>query len=122
MSAEEPRIVGSTAAIAAVWERLGLDVWFATQGADRGAELLSEAVFAFASRQQVLRHAGDVMCFDSAPDWGDDAVLTSTVIDPAKGLVAVTIEPGSRPIGESLDGAYDTTRLDGDDHWHGLRE
>ena len=44
MSAEETRFVGSTAAVAAVWERLGLDVWFAERGADRGAQLLSEAV------------------------------------------------------------------------------
>ncbi|MGB5760453.1 MAG: IS1634 family transposase [Acidimicrobiales bacterium] len=53
MSAEEPRIVGSTAAIAAVWERLGLDVWFTTQGADRGAELLSEAVFAMVANRLI---------------------------------------------------------------------
>ncbi len=53
MSAEETRIVGSTAAIAAVWERLGLDIWFAKQGADRGAELLSEAVFAMVANRLI---------------------------------------------------------------------
>lgn len=53
MTAEETRIVGSTAAIAAVWERLGLDVWFAKQAADRGSGLLSEAVFAMVANRLI---------------------------------------------------------------------
>ncbi len=53
VTAEETRIVGSTAAVAAVWERLGLDLWFATQGADRGAGLLSEAVFAMVTNRLI---------------------------------------------------------------------
>ena len=43
----------STAAVAAVWERLGLDAWFAKQGADRGAVLLSEAVFAMVANRLI---------------------------------------------------------------------
>ncbi len=105
------------ASIAKVWPRQGSQIrsrwlWGTAPAEDRQP--------LFTNRQQVLRHAGDVMCYDSAPDWGDDAVLTSTATDPAKGLVAITIEPGNRPIGEPLNGVYDTTRLDGDDHWHGL--
>ncbi len=53
MTAGESRIVGSVAAIAAVWENLGLDVWFAKQGADRGAEALSEAVFAMVANRLI---------------------------------------------------------------------
>lgn len=53
MSAEDTRVVGSTAAVAAVWEQLGLDVWFAKQGADRGAEVLSEAVFAMVANRLI---------------------------------------------------------------------
>ena len=53
MSAEDTRVVGSTAAVAAVWAQLGLDVWFAKQGADRGAEALSEAVFAMVANRLV---------------------------------------------------------------------
>ncbi|MCP3992866.1 MAG: recombinase family protein, partial [Actinomycetia bacterium] len=105
------------ASIAKVWSRQGSQIrsrWLWGTARAEGRQPL------FANRQQVLRHAGDVMCFDSAPDWGDDAVLTSAVADPAKGLVAITIEPGNRPIGEPLDGVYDTTRLNSDDHWHGL--
>ncbi len=105
------------ASITKVWSRQGSQIrsrWLWGTARAEGRQP------AFANRQQVLRHAGDVMCFDAAPDWGDDAVLTSAVTDPAKGLVAVTIEPGNHPIGEPLNGVYDTTRLDGDDHWHGL--
>lgn len=53
MTAEETRIVGSVAAVASVWERLGLDVWFAEQGADRGAGSLSEAVFAMVANRLI---------------------------------------------------------------------
>ena len=53
MSAEDTRVVGSTAGVAAVWAQLGLDVWFAKQGADRGAEALSEAVFAMVANRLV---------------------------------------------------------------------
>ncbi|MFV0494527.1 IS1634 family transposase, partial [Mycobacterium sp.] len=53
MSAEDTRVVGSVAGVAAVWARLGLDVWFAKQGADRGAEVLSEAVFAMVANRLI---------------------------------------------------------------------
>jgi transposase len=53
MSAEDTRVVGSTAAVAAVWEQLGLDVWFAKVGTDRGAQLLSEAVFAMVANRLI---------------------------------------------------------------------
>jgi len=53
MSAEDSRVVGSTAGVAAVWARLGLDVWFAKQGTDRGAESFSEAVFAMVANRLI---------------------------------------------------------------------
>ncbi|MCP4381694.1 MAG: IS1634 family transposase [Hyphomicrobiales bacterium] len=45
--------VGGVAAVAAVWEQLGLDVWFAKLGVDRGAEMLEPAVFAMVANRLV---------------------------------------------------------------------
>ncbi len=53
MAATDARSFGSVAAVTAVWERLGLDVWFAKQGADRGSERLGEAVFAMVANRLV---------------------------------------------------------------------
>ena len=46
LAAETAPAVGSIAAVHAMWRRLGLDVWFATVGAERGAEVLESAVWA----------------------------------------------------------------------------
>ena len=46
LDAEAAPAVGSVAAVHTVWRRLGLDVWFAKVGADRGAEALESAVLA----------------------------------------------------------------------------
>ena len=53
MTAEDARSVGSIAAVAAVWDRLSLGAWFAKQGADRGAEVLGEAVFAMVANRLI---------------------------------------------------------------------
>lgn len=53
LAAEGAVSVGSVAAVAAVWERLGLDVWFARLGAQRGAERLADAVFAMVANRLV---------------------------------------------------------------------
>ena len=45
--------VGAVAAAAALWQRLGLDGWFAEVGARRGAAVLEHAVFAMVANQLV---------------------------------------------------------------------
>ncbi len=45
--------LGAVAAVAAVWERLGLGTWFAEVGADRGAARLEHAVFAMVANRLV---------------------------------------------------------------------
>ena len=49
--AEDAPAVGAVAAIAAVWQRLGLDGWFAQVGAERGAERLAPACFAMVANR-----------------------------------------------------------------------
>lgn len=46
LTAESARAVGTVAAVRALWCRLGLDAHFAKLGAERGAALLEDAVFA----------------------------------------------------------------------------
>ena len=62
LEADAAPSVGSVAAVAAVWERLGLDDWFARLGGDseRGAERLGDAVFAMVANRLVdrARNAG----------------------------------------------------------------
>ena len=49
--AEDAPAVGGVAGIWAVWQRLGLDVWFAKVGAERGAEVLEHACFAMVANR-----------------------------------------------------------------------
>ena len=74
LTAEDARSVGSVAAVAAVWEGLGLDVWFAKQGAERGAEVLAEAVFAMVANRLVdpcsKRRLGEWVSADVAMPQG----------------------------------------------------
>ena len=53
LQAEDAPAVGAVACAAAVWERLGLDGWFARAGAERGAQRLADAVFAIAANRLV---------------------------------------------------------------------
>lgn len=51
--AEGAAAVGGVAAVAAVWQRLELDRWFAAVGAERGAQLLGDAVFAMVANRLI---------------------------------------------------------------------
>lgn len=53
LAAEGAPSVGSVAAVAAVWERLGLGGWFTRLGEARGAERLADAVFAMVANRLV---------------------------------------------------------------------
>ena len=53
LAATDAAAVGSVAAVWTVWQRLGLDDWFATMGAERGAEVLDHAVFAMVANRLV---------------------------------------------------------------------
>ncbi|MDE0289642.1 MAG: IS1634 family transposase, partial [bacterium] len=72
--------VGAVAAIWTVWQRLGLDGWFAQVGAARGAKALGDAVFAMVAnrmvapcskRQLVEWTASDVVMPDG---WSDPSL------------------------------------------------
>ena len=51
LAAEGAPAVGAVAAVAAVWQRLGLDGWFAEVGDGRGAGALEHAVFAMVANR-----------------------------------------------------------------------
>ena len=53
LTAQGAPAVGAVAAIWAVWQRLGLDGWFAQVGARRGAKALEDAVFAMVANRLV---------------------------------------------------------------------
>ncbi|WP_419839672.1 IS1634 family transposase [Candidatus Poriferisodalis sp.] len=53
LSAEAAPAVGGVACAAAVWQRLGLDGWFAAAGAERDAARFGDAVFAMAANRLV---------------------------------------------------------------------
>ena len=53
LAAEGAPAVGAVAAAATVWDRLGLDGWFAQLGAERGSEALEHAVFAMVANRLV---------------------------------------------------------------------
>ncbi len=53
LEAEGAPGVGAVAAVWAVWQRLGLDEWFAQVGARRGAKALEHAVFAMVANRLV---------------------------------------------------------------------
>ena len=51
LEADDARALGGVACAWAVWQRLGLDAWFARVGAERGAQRLGDAVFAMAANR-----------------------------------------------------------------------
>ena len=53
LSAKDARAVGAVAAVRTLWCRLGLDAHFAKLGAERGAEVLEDAVFAMVANRLV---------------------------------------------------------------------
>ena len=72
--AEDAPAVGAVAAVWAQWRRLGLDVWFAKLGAERGAEVLEHAVFAMVANRLVAptskRRLPEWVCEDVVPPAG----------------------------------------------------
>jgi hypothetical protein len=53
VTAESAVALGGVAAVEAMWRRLGLDAHFAALGAERGAEVLADAVFAMVANRLV---------------------------------------------------------------------
>ena len=82
--------VGSVAAVWTLWQRLGLDGWFANLGAERGAEVLEHAVFAMvANRLLAPRSKRALRRVDGAdvvmPDGLAGAVIGSVLPGPRRG-------------------------------------
>jgi hypothetical protein len=69
LEAERSVSVGSVAAVRAVWQRLGLDGWFAGVGTVRGAERLADAVFAMVANRLI-----DPCSKRRLPEWSTDDV------------------------------------------------
>ena len=79
LAAESAPAVGSVAAVAAVWQRLGLDHWFADLGAGRGADLLADAVFAMVANRLI-----DPCSKRRLPEWVErDVTMPAGFIAPA---------------------------------------
>jgi hypothetical protein len=53
VAAEHAPAVGGITAVQALWQRLGLDDWFAKVGAERGAEVLGHACFAMVANRLI---------------------------------------------------------------------
>ena len=70
LAAEAAPAVGSVAAVHAMWQRLGLDVWFAKVGADRGAQVLESAVVAMVANRLV-----DPCSKRRLPEWVERDVV-----------------------------------------------
>ncbi|MCA1702527.1 MAG: IS1634 family transposase, partial [Actinobacteria bacterium] len=68
--AEGAPAVGAVAAVWAQWRRLGLDVWFAKLGAERGAEVLEHAVFAMVANRLVAPTSKRRL-----PEWAEEDVV-----------------------------------------------
>lgn len=79
LAAEHAPGVGGIAAVRSVWHRLGLDVWFAKVGAERGAELLEHACFAMVANRLI-----DPCSKRRLPEWvGRDVVMPAGFNAPA---------------------------------------
>ena len=70
LAAESAPALGSVAAVAAVWHRLGLDRWFTALGAERGAEVLADAVFAMVANRLI-----DPCSKRRLPEWVEHDVV-----------------------------------------------
>jgi hypothetical protein len=53
LAAEHAPAVGGIAAVGVLWQRLGLDDWFAKVGAERGAALVEHACFAMVANRLI---------------------------------------------------------------------
>jgi hypothetical protein len=81
----------------AQWRRLGLDVWFAKLGAERGAEVLSHAVFAMVANRLVAPTSKRRL-----PEWMADDVV------PPPGFVAPSAEQYYRALDAVADAKSET--------------
>lgn len=78
LSAEAARSIGATAAVAAMWRRLRLDVHFARVGAERGAEVVADAVLAMVANRLI-----DPCSKRRLPEWvADDVVMPAGFVPP----------------------------------------
>jgi transposase len=79
LAVEAAPALGSVAAVDAVWRRLGVDDWFAAVGADRGAELLADAVLAMVANRLV-----DPCSKRRLPEWVErDVVMPAGFTAPS---------------------------------------
>jgi hypothetical protein len=92
LAADAAPAVGAVAAVAAQWRRLGLDGWFATVGADRGAEVLEHAVLAMVANRLTAPCSKRRL-----PEWID-----TDVVMPA-GFVAPSLEQYYRALDAVAD-------------------
>ena len=77
--AEDAPAAGAVAAVWTAWRQLGLDVWFAKLGADRGAEVLEHAVFAMVANRLVAPTSKRRL-----PEWvSEDVVLPAGFVPPS---------------------------------------
>ncbi len=92
LAAEAAPAIGGVAAVAAVWERLGLDGWFGEVGAVRGAEVLEDAVFAMVANRLVAPCSKRRL-----PEW-----VTADVVMPS-GWVAPSLDQYYRAVDAVAD-------------------
>jgi hypothetical protein len=97
--AEDAPAAGAMAAVWAQWRRLGLDVWFAKLGAERGAEVLEHAVFAMVANRLVAPASKRRL-----PEW-----VACDVVPPA-GFVPPSLEQYYRALDAVADAKEDTER------------
>lgn len=78
LHADTARSVGATAAVAAMWRRLRLDVHFARVGAERGADVVADAVLAMVANRLI-----DPCSKRRLPEWvADDVVMPAGFVAP----------------------------------------
>ena len=95
--AEDAPAAGAMAAVWAQWHRLGLDVWFAKLGAERGAEVLEHAVFAMVANRLVAPASKRRL-----PEW-----VACDVVPPG-GFVPPSLEQYYRALDAVADAKSDT--------------
>lgn len=97
LAVEEARSVGATAAVATLWQRLGLHRHFAAVGVERAAEVVPDAVLAMIANRLI-----DPCSKRRLPEWVDDDVVM-----PA-GFVAPSLDQYYRAV-DAVAAAKETT-------------
>jgi hypothetical protein len=96
LAADAAAAVGSIAAAHTMWRRLGLEVWFAKLGADRGAAALESAVWAMVANRLI-----DPCSKRRLPKWVDADVVMPAGFTP----------PSSDQFYRALDAVADSKEL-----------